>query len=347
MMEGVWCIGLLAVVCGGYGMARGQAVTAGKEKTEEERPAAVETGDDPNNPVTDPNFLRGKELLSDPNQGGAAAGQEKRARKYWRPRYHPQVTGWIFQVMGYPYYFEGQAYVVDDLSGLAAFTEERFEGDSEEQGENKAKAGEGGKKETGGGKAAGTGKGKDRSVTVAKGPKADAEAGGRSDGGSDPNAGEAVAEAAPDWQKRRLLLERCCDLVHRWRGVNESPGVTAEVVRAIELTRMETEIYRQQPKLAVQVKRTIGQINRTNRGFDLTHRLMMLDMLQGRVDRTLLSRMEKQLTDLQSMIDRLADYNDEIGVALGIGAFDREQVSAEGMHYGNLDPPRRNLYFHP
>jgi hypothetical protein len=153
---------------------------------------------------------------------------------------------------------------------------------------------------------------------------------------ADPNVLTSRAASSVDPDKLRLTIEKCCDLIHQWRSINESVGMTTEVVRAMELTRTTTNIYRLQPQLAVQVKRTIGQIGRINRNFDVTSRLTVEAALSGHIDKVLLARMEKQLADLHTMLEQLVERNDQIGIALGIGKVNRSRPPDDPIDYSNL-----------
>jgi len=125
----------------------------------------------------------------------------------------------------------------------------------------------------------------------------------------------------------RKALERGCDLIHQWRSINEAPSTALEVVYAIELTKTSSGIYQTKPHLAVNVKRTIGQIGRKNRQFDAISRMIIQTLLTGYIDKTLLARMEKQITDLESLLERLAEQNDAISIELGIGKINRQTAN--------------------
>jgi len=86
----------------------------------------------------------------------------------------------------------------------------------------------------------------------------------------------------------------------------------------------------------VQVKRTIGQIGRINRNFDLASRLAVEAALSGHVDKVLLVRMEKQLADLHTALEQLVERNDQIGIALGIGKVNRSRPPDDPIDYSNL-----------
>ncbi|MBN1844751.1 MAG: hypothetical protein JW810_03640 [Sedimentisphaerales bacterium] len=158
---------------------------------------------------------------------------------------------------------------------------------------------------------------------------------------SDP-AGTLVAAEIDDANQLRQHLESCCDWIHQWRCLNESPGVALEIVRAIELTRRTTGIYHLQPDLAVRVKRTLGHIGRLNQQYDLTARIVLAQLAAGRTDKILLARLEKKLSDLQALLEQLGEQDDAICVALGIGVIDRraEQAAAyKPIYYTNLGLP--------
>ena len=145
-----------------------------------------------------------------------------------------------------------------------------------------------------------------------------------------------------DIEQLHYAWRKYCDLVHQWRDINESPQTALEVVRAMELTKTATRIYLIQPTLAVNVKRTLGRTRRLNHKFELTSRMMMQSLLDAKPDRMLLARLEKQVSDLGSLLERLAKQNDEIGSALGLGRFDRSappDSRTEPIDYSMVAPP--------
>ena len=274
---------------------------------------------DPNTSIKEPEILPAVPLHPDPDlspdQAPGPGQPEKpnqvkweRPGEYWQWRYHPQVTQRVFAILNYPYYYGGRGYPLKDLSVLAAVVKPATstsirETATETETENKS--------------------------SPAK-EKKDQD---------DPNSVTQQSMTPEDLNELRIALERCCDLIHQWRSLNESAGATLEIVRSIELTRTSTKIYRVKPKLAVRVKRTIGQIGSMNRKFDLVSRMAMQTILNGQIDKILLSRMEKQLADLRSMMDRLAEQNDQIGVVLGSGKLDRTAPQSEPVNYSNLELP--------
>jgi len=146
----------------------------------------------------------------------------------------------------------------------------------------------------------------------------------------DPNAirPKILKSHTTDVEKTRYALENVYELIYQWRCINASPDAALEIVRSVELTRRSSGIYNVEPKLAVEVKRTIGQIGLLNRHFDSTSRIAVETIIAGRSARLLISRMKKQLADLTAQMDRLIEQNDQISVALGIGKIDR-QLSSE------------------
>ena len=149
-----------------------------------------------------------------------------------------------------------------------------------------------------------------------------------SESAADPN-GNVIMDQAKNkaaFNELRASLERCCDMVSRWRMINESPYTALEIVYAVELTKTGTGIYQTEPQLAINVKRTIGQIGRRNRQFDLISRLVYQSLLAGTIDKALLARMEKQITELESLLIRLTEQNDAISIKLGIGKINRQSV---------------------
>jgi len=220
--------------------------------------------------------------------------------EYWQPKYHPQVTERVFRVLSYPYYSGSSSYPVTDIGDLATvdLSKPSVDSDAETSAQNEVAS-------------------DDEKPT-------------------DPNVATSGAVSLADPDKLRFTIEKCCDLIHQWRSINESVGTTTEVVRAMELTRTTTNIYRLQPELAVQVKRTIGQIGRINRNFDLTSRLAVKAALSSHIDKVLLARMEKQLADLHTVLEQLVERNDQIGIALGIGKVNRSRPPDEPIDYSNL-----------
>ncbi len=264
---------------------------------------------DPNTDTKEPEILPAVPLHPDPAQP-EKPNQVKwePPGEYWQWRYHPQVTQRVFAILDYPYHYGGRGYPLKDLSVLAvvvkpATSTSTGETATETETENKS--------------------------SPAKEKK----------GRGDPNSVTPQGVTPEDLNELRFALERCCDLIHRWRSLNESAGTTLEIVRSIELTRTTTKIYRVKPKLAVRVKRTIGQIGSMNRKFDLVSRMAMQTILNGQIDKILFSRMEKQLADLRSMMDRLAEQNDQIGVVLGSGKIDRAAPQSEPVNYSSLELP--------
>jgi len=272
---------------------------------------------DPNTDTKEPEILPAVPLhpdpTPDPNPDPAQPEKPNRVKweppgKYWQWRYHPQVTQRVFAILDYPYHYGGRGYPLKDLSVLAAVVKP----------------------------ATSTSTGETATETETENKSSPAKE--KKDQG-DPNSVSPQIATPEDLTELRFALEKCCDLIHQWRSLNESAGATLEIVRSIELTRTTTKIYRVKPKLAVRVKRTIGQIGRLNRRFDLVSRMAMQTILNGQINKMLFSRMEKQLADLRSMMDRLAEQNDQIGVVLGSGKIDRAAPQSEPVNYSNLELP--------
>lgn len=152
----------------------------------------------------------------------------------------------------------------------------------------------------------------------------------------DPNLPQDDNGMNYDNLQGRFLLEKCLDMIYQWRSLNESPDTAAEIVRGLELTKTTTDIYRLNPDLAVQVKRTIGQIGKTNRDFDLTSRMALESVLAGEFNKKLFAQMDKQLAELTSFVEALYNLNDQIGIAIGLGALDRNTPYQEPINYSNL-----------
>ena len=140
--------------------------------------------------------------------------------------------------------------------------------------------------------------------------------------GQSESKGTAAVEANSFGPMRDGIVAMT-DLIHRWRDMNESEGTMLEVVRAIELTKATTQIYRLKPALAVAAKRTIGRIGQLNRKFDLTSKMAIELILRGFAENELRNRTEKQLTDLEGLLDLLGQQNDALSEALGMGKIER------------------------
>lgn len=153
--------------------------------------------------------------------------------------------------------------------------------------------------------------------------------------GQEPLVSEPNTPADSQDQARELMLasQRCCELVYEWRRVNESPATALEVVRAIELTRRETGMYRFRPETAVQIKRTLGTIGRVNQRFDQASRLLLVHVAAGKTDEVLLARLEKELADLQALLTDLASQDDSLTVAMGLGPIDRNKPAPRRIDY--------------
>jgi len=134
---------------------------------------------------------------------------------------------------------------------------------------------------------------------------------------------EIAAGEANTFGPMRDGIAVMADLIHRWRDMNESEGTMLEVVRAIELTKAATQIYRLRPELAVAAKRTLGRIGQLNRKFDLTSKMAIELILRGFVENELRNRTEKQLANLEGLLDLLAEQNDALSEALGMGRINR------------------------
>ena len=119
------------------------------------------------------------------------------------------------------------------------------------------------------------------------------------------------------------MVQQCSDIIHRWRDLNESPATVLEILRTVELTKTSTNIYNIDAELAIDAKRTVGQIGRVNHRLDLTSRIIIHNAIAGQPDKALFAHLEKQLNDLESLLERLAHQNDRISVALGVGKIDR------------------------
>ncbi len=139
----------------------------------------------------------------------------------------------------------------------------------------------------------------------------------------------------------RFNTEKCVAAIHHWREINESPGTALEIIHAIELSRRKSGIYQLQPKLAVNVIRTLGKIGQVNYQFDYISRLALQNLLAGKIDRPLLIRMDKKLSELKSLTELLTNQNDQVGIALGIGKINRQAyltANQKNITYISLTP---------
>ena len=140
-------------------------------------------------------------------------------------------------------------------------------------------------------------------------------------------------------ERAQHLIESYAARLFQWRSINESAASLLEVLRTVELTRRDTGIYIANPGLAVDAKRTLGRLGRTNRRFDLTSRQAVRSMLQGQADPSLIYRLDKLLADLATLFERLAEQNDLLSIALGLGKIERTYSSAtlhERIDYSHL-----------
>ena len=144
---------------------------------------------------------------------------------------------------------------------------------------------------------------------------------------------DELNESGNDIYRFRGYFEVCSDLLFRWRQLNESPNFMLELLRAVKLTETESGIYTVNPDIAVQIKRTIGNIAKINKNFDFTSRVAMESILSGEYPRSWLSRQEKQLADLRNRLIMLKDLNNRGSQALGLGLIDR---SADYPDYSSL-----------
>ncbi len=241
--------------------------------------------------------------------------------KYWQPHYHPQVTREIFSLIQYPYYPNGMTYPQQNFTRL---TDVIFQEISQSINSKDATT-----TDEATSSLLDTSTSNMESTQLSK------------DDETSTNKPEIINKSfAIDYEQltdMRYKIERCSDLVHRWRQINESNNMLLEIVRSCELTKTSTEIYRINPPLAIQVKRIIGKIGQVNRNFDVTSRLTFQTILMGQnVDKILLSRMEKQLADLESLLIHLHENNDQIGIAIGLGRLDRNIKNDETISFSNL-----------
>ncbi len=244
---------------------------------------------------------------------------------YWSLRYHPQINDQLFEMVNYPYFPNGRDFArkgkveIADIYSVTTDTElnkKNFESELLS------------------------------SISLlirqlvedaSKTENTQNEAGDQTDSGgnSSDNATEATkslvnsftssetTQPENDINLFRNYLENCSDLIFRWRQINESPTFMLELLRSVKLTETDSGIYQANPDIAVQIKRTIGNIAKINKNFDFTSRITMEAILTGEYPRAWLSRLEKQLADLRNRLILLKDLNDKGSQALGLGDIDR------------------------
>ena len=141
--------------------------------------------------------------------------------------------------------------------------------------------------------------------------------------------GEGVFEVKSTHGDTNLGGDDWDDKIINWRveGFKNDNGVDLSK-DAMALTRRSTGIYAFHPELAVNVRRTVGQIGRINRKFDAASRVTLDALLQGQSNKWVLSRLEKQINDLATLLDRLAAQNDQISIELGKGKIKRGPCGA-------------------
>ncbi len=208
---------------------------------------------------------------------------------FWQVQYHRQVTKRTFDILGYPYYNGGRNY----LLGQQVIVEN-------------------GKTKIRGGLPAGQ-------KLADKTKKATQK--------SSKKAGYQATSKKIDITLD--MLSRCCNVIHKWREMNESPATALEVVLTDELTKVKTGIYDIKPRMAARAMRILGRINRINHNFDLVSCMAVRRYLQGSNDKTLLCLMEKYVADLETLLRQLHKQNDNLSMALGLGPINRRKIACE------------------
>ncbi len=257
--------------------------------------------------IIDPNLLHlttdAPSLVSTIN---LLAKKIERPKIYYLPHYHHQVTQKQFLDISYPYYLGGQDFALKDLPDLTSFPGVIR---PPQKIDTKPKDNKGQKQE------------KDKTPVIITPPA-------------------PTTTAIMDIKTTRYNLENLQNLIHRWRQFNETSRTTLEILRGQNLTKTSTNIYNTKPKLAISVKRTLGQIALINRHFDITNRMAMEAILTNGPHKNYIARMDKQLADLASRLDRLTEQNDQISIALGLGKIDRKSdyPSDDRIHFSNMVP---------
>lgn len=154
---------------------------------------------------------------------------------------------------------------------------------------------------------------------------------------ADPNSPVTKNPSPQNLHETRFNLEKCYDLIHKWRNLNEAIGTAREIIYSINLTKTSTNIHRINPKLAIQVRRDLGRIAKINRNFDIVSRMTICDILAGKPHKSILLHMGKMLADLTSLLDHLAQQNDQISIALGLGKIDRTAPKQQPIDFSDLN----------
>ena len=267
---------------------------------------------------------------------------------YWHIHYHKQVTAELFKLTGYPYYpggadivrpgkisvgnvsyieegsdvqkLEFKSDLLKDISELRKIVSSLETDIKEVKEQDKQKEAEAEKEN----------QSPDNSVKVK----------------SEADEADLAFDAIRTTQienviKSRNYLEKCSDLIYKWRSVNESPLFMLEILRSVELTKTDSGVYKAAPDVAVQIKRVLGTISKLNRNFDFTSRVTMEAILVGDYPRAWLSRLEKQLADLQIRATMLIELNDTGSESLGLGKIDRsiDQIPYQRIEFIRIVEP--------
>lgn len=291
------------------------------------------TGSDPCEATAiDPNMLAEMKTTLHDEQNSTELPSWQKPVKYWHRQYHKQATRRVFMLISYPYYTGGEDYV-RDYKGLF---ESQFQSDFSESTADPCKPP---KADDSGETAAETA---DKAKTGGKAKTGDKdETNAKIDSGNNPEDAPSMPQADPnmilpttdpntvivDLVKRLTALQKCCDMIHKWRDINESTGTVQEILYAIELTKTATKIYDRSPELAVDVYRTIGQLGQLNRRFDRISRMACKSILEGLPSNVLTSRMKKQLADIETLLDKLAERNDLVSRAIGANKLDHGPIN--------------------
>jgi len=119
--------------------------------------------------------------------------------------------------------------------------------------------------------------------------------------------------------KIRFAIEQIYTIIHQWQSINEDEDTLKEIVRTIQLTKRHTEIYKNNHKLAINAKRTLGIIAVVNKKFDVTSRIAIEKIIRGDSDIIIENKVKKLLADLKILLDHLARDNDALSESLGMG----------------------------
>ncbi len=268
---------------------------------------------------------------------------------FWIIPYHPQLSPELFKLIGYPYYPGGESFVRSSASKTAGiyFSTDHRDNQHKKYNSDLIKALNSLVAELIAEELAGSGAELTAGFdNLTETPAADAndikvEAGVNSNTVSElesvvENSGKTLdlpVNVDDTICISRGHIERCSELICRWRQLNESPVFVLEIIRSVKITETTSGIYQMAPDIAVLIKRNLGSMAKLNKNFDFTVRIAFEAVLADDNPKPWISRLEKQLADLGNRALALKDLNDKASHALGLGDIDR---SGDVLNYTNI-----------